>query len=465
MAARDTLLPALALLVACAGPTGDEAVQQGAPRPNLLLVMTDDQGVADAGFMGSQVARTPRLDELAREGVVLETFYAAAPVCSPTRASVLTGLHPVRLGITGANTGHLPATTPNLATVLAPLGYRTGHFGKWHLGTLTREVKDSNRGGRPQHAAHYAPPWERGFDTCFSTEAKVPTTDPMVDPVSGGPYGTRYWTGPGEVATEGLEGDDARVLVDRVLPFVDEAVREGRPFLAVLWFHGPHLPLVAVPGAERPFEGRADATYQAVLAGIDTQVGRLWDHLEQRGVADDTLLWFCSDNGPERVPGESDRLPAAEYGEHPYGSAAPFRGRKRSVLEGGIRSPAFVVWPRGLPSGLRVSAPGVTTDQLPTLLELLGMTPRENLDGVSLAPALSGLPWARPRPITFLSGRRRALVDWPWKLVVDGPGDPQLFQLAEDPGEQHDLAGQDTERVLALRVQLDAQVAELRGKE
>ena len=459
-----TLLP-LALIAACAGGSRGGVIPDpaGAGRPNVVLVMTDDQGVADAGFMGSAVARTPRLDALAERGVVLESFYAAAPVCSPTRLSSLTGLHPHRVGITGANMGHLPADTPNLATLLAERGYRTGHFGKWHLGTLTRDVKDSNRGGRPQHADHYAPPWERGFDTCFSTEAKVPTTDPMVDPVSGDPYGTRYWTGPGQVATEGLEGDDARVIVDRVLPFVDEAVQQQRPFLAIVWFHGPHLPLVSVEGSEAPWRGRADSTYHAVIAGIDAQVGRLWDHLEQHGVADDTLLWFCSDNGPERVPGEGDRLPAADYGEHPYGSAAPLRGRKRSVLEGGVRSPSFVVWPAGLESGQRVLAPGVTTDQVPTLLDLLGAPQLDGLDGVSLAPALRGLPWQRPRPVVFVSGKRRALIDWPWKLVEDGPGGSRLFHLLDDPGEDLDQASSDPERATALTEQLDAACAELRA--
>ena len=310
--------------------------------------MTDDQGVADAGFMGSAVARTPRLDALAERGVVLESFYAAAPVCSPTRLSSLTGLHPHRVGITGANMGHLPADTPNLATLLAERGYRTGHFGKWHLGTLTRDVKDSNRGGRPQHADHYAPPWERGFDACFSTEAKVPTTDPMVDPVSGDPYGTRYWTGPGQVATEGLEGDDARVIVDRVLPFVDDAVRQQRPFLAVVWFHGPHLPLVSVEGSEAP-RGRADSTYHAVIAGIDAQVGRLWEHL-QHGVADDTLSGSAATTAPSacRARAIACRRPTTAS---ILGSAAPFRGRKRSVLEGGVR---LVV--RRLPAGWRADS-------------------------------------------------------------------------------------------------------------
>jgi arylsulfatase A-like enzyme len=408
------------------------------PRPNLILVMTDDQGAADAGFVGSSVARTPALDALAARGVVLETFYAAAPVCSPTRASCLTGRHPVALGIPNANAGHLPVEVPNLATLLAAEGYRTGHFGKWHLGTLTREVRDSNRGGRTQHSHHYAPPWERGFDTCFSTEAKVPTWDPMVHPETGRPFGTRYWTGPGESVVEDLDGEDARLIVERAQSFVDGALDEGRPFLAVLWFHGPHLPLVAPEAATEPWAGSADATYHAVVAGIDAQVGRLWDRLEQRGAARDTLLWFCSDNGPERAPGQDDRLSAEAYGRHPYGSAAPFRGRKRSVHEGGLRTPAFVVWPAGLPAGLRVSQPGVTTDQLPTLLSLLGLPLPDALDGVSLAPLLRGEPWRRTQPIPFLSGRRRALVDWPWKLVQDGGGTAGLYHLEEDPGETRD---------------------------
>ncbi|MCA9321361.1 MAG: sulfatase-like hydrolase/transferase, partial [Planctomycetes bacterium] len=134
--------------------------------------MADDQGFGDVGFRGHPLLRTPCLDELAKVAIRFDRFYAAAPVCSPTRGSCLTGRHPFRYGIVHANQGHLPAEEVTLAEVLHEHGYRTGHFGKWHLGTMTRTTRDSNRGGE-EHAEHYSPPWEHGFDHCFSTEAKV----------------------------------------------------------------------------------------------------------------------------------------------------------------------------------------------------------------------------------------------------------------------------------------------------
>ena len=165
------------LLALAALASADPAV----PPPTIVLVMTDDQGFGDVGLRDPEV-RTPHLDALFRDGVEFTRFYAAAPVCSPTRASVLTARHPARLAIDGANDGHLGDDEPNLARALAARGFRTGFFGKWHLGTLTREIQDSNRGGRPKHEAHYAPPWDRGFSVSFATEAKVPTFDPMWRP-------------------------------------------------------------------------------------------------------------------------------------------------------------------------------------------------------------------------------------------------------------------------------------------
>ena len=153
----------------------------GQQRPNVILVMSDDQGWGDTGYNGHDTLKTPALDAIAAHGLRFDRWYAAAPVCSPTRGSCLTGRHPSRYGIKGANNGHVRGEEITLAEAVKRIGYRTGHFGKWHVGTLTRVGKDSNRGGA-RNLDHYAPPWENGFDECFSTEAKVPTFDPMVTP-------------------------------------------------------------------------------------------------------------------------------------------------------------------------------------------------------------------------------------------------------------------------------------------
>ena len=248
------------------------AGEAGANPPNIVLIMSDDQGWGDAGYMGHPDAITPTLDEMAEQGLVFHRFYAAAPVCSPTRASVLTGRHPFRYGIWHANVGKLREDELNLARLLKEQGYRTGHFGKWHLGTLTTEVEDSNR-GTPGDDTHYAPPWERHFDVAFSTEAKVPTYDPLIrprdfdqhggtleywwdpvqDPDDAIHYGTHYWNEHGEKVTANMDGPNARVMMDRVLQFVDESVEREEPFFAVVWFHEPHLPVVAGDRYREPF--------------------------------------------------------------------------------------------------------------------------------------------------------------------------------------------------------------------
>src|SRR5690606_18682818 len=237
------------------------AAEAVAASPNVILVMCDDLGWGDVGFNGNKIIKTPHLDDMATSGLKLNRFYAAAPVCSPTRGSCLTGRHPYRYGVTYANSGHLLSEELNLAELLKAQGYATGHFGKWHLGTLTKTVRDANRGG-PRGAKHYAPPWEHGFDHCFSTESKVPTWDPMIRPknVAPGaswwhsvaeaseavPYGTSYWTN-GDQVTDDLRGDDSKLIMDRVLPFIEKSVRAEQSFFAVVWFHTPHLPVVAGP--------------------------------------------------------------------------------------------------------------------------------------------------------------------------------------------------------------------------
>jgi len=209
-----------------------------ANKPNIILCMADDMGWGDPGFNGNSIIKTPNLDAMAEAGLKFTRFYSGAPVCSPTRGSCLTGRHPYRYGIFGANSGHMLKEEITLAEALVTQGYTTGHFGKWHLGTLTTTEKDSNRGG-PKGAQHYSPPWENGFDVCFSTEAKVPTWNPMISPGSDKPYGTYYWNQDGTKVTENLEGDDSRVIMDRAVPFIRNAADKSKPFFtaALLWMY------------------------------------------------------------------------------------------------------------------------------------------------------------------------------------------------------------------------------------
>lgn len=410
-------------------------------RPNVILMMADDLGWGDVGYNGHKHIRTPNLDDMARTGLRFDRFYAAAPVCSPTRASCLTGRHPYRIGIKTANGGHMLPRELTLTELLKREGYLTGHFGKWHLGTLTRTEKDSNRGG-PRGAMHFAPPWVNGFDACFSTEAKVPTYNPMLDPQTGKPYGTAYWQEDGTRVKANLEGDDSRIIMDRAIPFVDRAAREKKPFFMVVWFHAPHLPVVAGPEHRKLYADLPAGLqhYYGCISALDDQVGRLRKHLREKGLAENTMLWFCSDNGPEGKTGP--------------GSAGPFRGRKRDLYEGGVRVAGLLEWPAKITSPRATSVPCCTSDYVPTVVDILGLKPKDQpqpLDGVSLKPLLDGTMTERPQPIGFQSANKLSLVDNRYKIIRTGQPGYALYDLLNDPGEKNDVSKQHPEVVDRMR--------------
>jgi len=433
--------------LARASRSADDETSGAANRPNIILAMTDDQGWGDTGYNGHPFLKTPTLDAMARSGLRFNRFYSGAPVCSPTRGSAMTGRHPYRYGITFANVGHMRPEEITLAEALKTRGYVTGHFGKWHLGTLTRTEKDSNRGGQ-RGLQHYAPPWEHGFDVCFSTEAKVPTWNPMLRPGTDQPYGTAYWTGPETKATENLAGDDSRVIMDRAIPFIRDAVAQGKPFLAVIWFHTPHEPVLAGERYLKMYEGAGsdkERHYFGCLTAMDEQMGRLRDELRRTGVAENTMLWFCADNGPEHKTGP--------------GSAGGLRGRKRDLFEGGIRVPGLLEWPARIPRPRTTDVPCSTCDYFPTVLAALGLRMEgqpEPIDGVDLLPLIDGRMDERPRPIAFESGKQIALVDNRRKLITRDKGKTwMLFDLVADPTEANDLAAAHPDVVAGMKEKLE----------
>jgi arylsulfatase A-like enzyme len=246
-----------------------------AARPNIILCMADDMGWGDPGFNGNPIIKTPNLDAMAAAGLRLKRFYSAAPVCSPTRGSCLTGRHPYRYGIFFANVGHLRKEEVTLAEALKTQGYTTGHFGKWHLGTLTPDY--SGKGARRKPRANYMTPAMSGFDEWFSTEFAVATWDPY-DPAvfHGKKYDVRslYWHN-GNNVTEKLEGDDSKIIMDRVLPFVRKAAKQKKPFFAVVWFHAPHAPVVAGPEYRKMYSrySEDEQHYYGCITALDDQVG------------------------------------------------------------------------------------------------------------------------------------------------------------------------------------------------
>ncbi|MEO1526445.1 MAG: sulfatase-like hydrolase/transferase [Planctomycetota bacterium] len=425
--------------------------------PNIILMMCDDLGWGDVGFNGGKTIRTPHLDEMATKSLKFNRFYAQSPVCSPTRGSAITGRHPFRYGVYYANTGHMKPQELTVAELLQKQGYSTGHFGKWHLGTLTKTVKDANRGG-PKNVKHFSPPQDNGFDVCFSTESKVPTFDPMMRPKDKKPgsawdavtdeietveYGTYYWNEAGEIVRDNLSGDDSRVIMDRAIPFIESSVQAEKPFFAIIWFHTPHLPVVA--GGEylemyRQHEVRF-RNYYGCITAMDSQVGRLRDKLAELGARDNTMICFCSDNGPEG----NDSAP---------GSAGPFRGRKRSLYEGGIRVPGLIEWPAQVEPGT-TDFPAVTSDYLPTIAAAVGarLDDQRPIDGISLLPVFEGKLKQRPSPIGFQSKDMLALSDTRFKLVAKKE-QWELYDLLENPSESNNVAGKHPDVVASMKAQL-----------
>jgi arylsulfatase A-like enzyme len=384
--------------------------QAASAKPNIVLIMADDLGWSDVGFNGNSVVQTPQLDAMASNGLVFDRFYAAAPVCSPTRGSCLTGRHPYRYGIPTANAGHMLPEEVTLAEILKEQGYATGHFGKWHLGTLTKEGKDSNRGG-DRNQQYYAPPTEHGFDTYFSTEAKVPTWDSQWAPPK---HGGKWW--------------------DPVAPTKRKSY--GTSYLPVVsgkrW-----ADLYATLGGYH-------RNYYGCISALDHQVGRLRAKLDELGVKKNTMVWFCADNGPE---GQSFSAP---------GSAWPLSGRKRSLREGGIRVPGILEWPAMVSGGRRTNVPAVTSDYLPTIVEMLGTSlPDRPVDGMSLIPVIAGksnerLKAIETRKLGFQSAKQFAWMHGSLKYYSPDMGETDfLFDLNSDISESSNLA---QKRPEALRI-------------
>ncbi len=421
-------------------------VQAGETKPNVILLMADDMGWGSVGYNGNEIIQTPNLDQMAKEGIRFDRFYSASAVCSPTRASCLTGRNPFRTGVFNANNGILRPEEITLPELLKEQGYTTGHFGKWHLGTFSTEIDDANRGGT-EHPELYNPPSEHGTDLYFATESKVPTCDPMLKPEKGAtrfgwdyiqpgdatkPYGTHYWSnasGENKMVTDPLRGDDSKIIMDRALAFIEGAVKNDTPFLAVIWYHAPHEPCVAAPEFAEMYKDQKMEmrNYAGCITGLDATIGQLRKKLKELGVAENTMIWFCSDNGPE------NKTP---------GSTGPFSQRKRSLHEGGIRVPGLLVWPEKIKTGRVVDQACVTSDYLPTIMDVLDIpssrVPYE-LDGESLLPLIEGKEFSRSQPLFFQYSGQLACSADQYKLYQKN-GKPELYDLLADPSESNNLA-------------------------
>jgi arylsulfatase A-like enzyme len=478
-------------IVACALSLSGFGRGAVSPGPNVVLIMADDLGWGDVGYNGNLRIRTPVLDAWAKEGVRLDRFYSGAPVCTPTRASCLTGRNAARTGVLTPSQYPFPRGEITIASYLQNAGYATGFFGKWHLGKLT-PGGDERFANQAPVEGKYGAPWHFGFETVVAAEITVPTYNPEVWEIDWGwnvpenqrkmvmdrplrlgegtlvgesmpRWGYGFWRGEGMRYEKSVAGDTSALLVREANTFIERAVSEHKPFLAVVWFFTAHAPLAAGDEDRAQYSHlslREQHAFGAISA-MDRAIGSIRETLKAKGVAENTLIWFCSDNGPSWV--------------HELYSAGPYRGRKSDLYEGGIRVPALVEWPARI-KGRRVVMEAISTDDfLPTILAATGLTPRDErpIDGINVLPLLEGKAGARDAPLFFESVvrneqattvasmftdvRQNAMMDGPWKIISrDGGATYQLYQLEDDPAESRDLARGQRERLSAMRRVLDA---------
>lgn len=425
-ASVKTLLASLGLLGfhACAA---EEQPPPPAP-PNIVLVMADDMGWGQTGYGGHPLLKTPELDAMAAAGLRFDRFYAGAPNCSPTRATVLTGRTNDRTGVEDHGYA-LRRQERTLARALDEAGYATGHFGKWHLNGF--------RGpGVPILASDPRHPGVFGFDAWLSV-TNFFERDPLMS--RNGLFVQR-------------SGDSSEIIVADALDFMGRQVGLGHPFFAVIWYGTPHSPWIASAedrAAFGDFDERSQHHYGELVA-MDRSVGALRAGLRELGVARNTLVWFTSDNGG---------LPRIEPG-----TVGGLRGFKGQLYEGGLRVPAILEWPAGLPEPRTTAFPAVTMDIFPTVAAVAGLDETAALqpqDGIDLTPLFAAELPQRDRPIGFRHGGRAALIDNDFKIVAPEPGAPsyEVYDLANDPGETTDLAADRPELTARLRQALESWTA------
>ena len=412
-----------------------------ADKPNIILVMADDQGWGDTSYNGHPFVKTPTLDQMASEGLVFDRFYAAAPVCSPTRASVLTGRHPIRSKV--PNHGHyMRPHEQTLAETLQKAGYKTGIFGKVHLGS-----------GQPHSPCN---PSGMGFDEWL--------------------IGLNFFDNDPYLSRQGVieqhKGKGSVILMNEALAFLKKHQSSNTPTFTVIWFPSPHDPFRETPDGPLLYEGKKHAGYYREITLLDAQLGRLRQELRSLKMAQNTILWYCSDNGG--------------LVEESSGG----RKKKGSIYEGGLRVPSILEWPQKKLTG-HLSTPVSTNDIYPTIITLAGIqqVAPHPLDGIDASGIIFGDVSKRSKPMGFwhlfqagqstwsdhilrdimqkqranaplphnayrlkkdvddftafpenYSKGHAAWIDWPWKLHRINGQKLELYHLMKDPMETNDLS-------------------------
>ena len=426
-----------ALLLAPLAPALAAGTSAATP-PNIVFIVADDLGWGDVGWHGSNL-KTPHLDALVRTGVELDQHYVS-PMCSPTRAALLSGRYASRFGVTAAQNGLVYFDdTVTLPRALHQAGYATAITGKWHLGS--KKEWGPNR---------------FGFDHSYGAFAGG--TGPYDHRYKQGEY-TANWHRNGDFITE--EGHVTDLIAREAIRWIE--ARDSRPFFLYLPFTAPHIPidepkrwLDLYPTIE-PLTKRH---YAACVSHLDDAIGLVVAALDRTGKRANTLIVFTSDNGaPPNVRNDDPQYPGT-YPSGPTGGInLPLRGKKTELWEGGIRVPALVNWPAKFKPG-KFTAPLHAADWMPTLCAVAGWKPSTDLqwDGRNVWPWLTGADKPTPRSLYWAGTgfRTRAVRDGDWKLIVtEKGGQSELFNLAADPYEKNDLAAREPARVAALKSLLE----------
>jgi arylsulfatase A-like enzyme len=371
------------LLPSCLNNTNPDNGSEVQSHPNFVLLMGDDHGWDEVGYNGHPHIQTPVLDEMATQGLRFDRFHSGHPSCSPTRGSFLTGRHPNRYGTFAPNWSIRPEEI-SIAHILGKAGYACAHYGKWHLGPVKRDSPTS--------------PGAMGFDEWLSHDNFF-EINPFLSRNGGTP--------------QKFEGEGSQIIIDEAIQFIQQAKQKKQPFFVVVWYGSPHEPYSGLPedlalyddlpdeyskqlvrltsnetgqSVERPLRDVLQERYAEITA-MDRSIGVLRNYLKEKGLHENTLVWYCGDNG---TPASAAR------------TGMTLRGQKGTMYEGGICVPGVMEWPGGIQKARSTQINSVTSDILPTLCELAGQPlPDRPLDGISLTAAINGTMHDRPSPIFF----------------------------------------------------------------
>jgi len=432
-----------AVLYGCSMISRETESDISSRKPNIVIVLCDDLGYGDLGCYGHPHIKTPELDKLTAEGMKLTDCYAAAPVCSPSRAGMLTGRTPHRCGIYDwipANSPmHLKKTEQTIATLLRDNGYATCHSGKWHCNGKFNSPE------QPQ-------PDDHGFEHWFSTQNNAGPSH----------HNPKNFVRNGERVGP-LEGYSSDLIMTEAIDWLGKNWDRSKPFCLFVWFHAPHEPIATSPEFLKMYEGKKEAIYYGNVTQMDHAFGQLMKTLDEMKLRDKTFVMFTSDNGPETL----NRYRGANRS---FGSPGPLRGMKLHMYEGGIRVPGIIRWPGNTKPGSVSHEPINGTDILPSLCEMAGVeVPKDRpIDGTSFLPILQGIKLKRKIPLYWRYDRALskpftvAMRQGDWKILADNDMTKfELYNLRKDIAEQHNLATKHPHHLEAMKkalVKLNAEI-------